>query len=218
MNLVQHYNDLTEINGLRYQPYVAPGQERPSLAKALAQCEAQIKTRIAFTDVKTSYPETIRLMDEAGWKIGRKTRDWHRVHGGDRELRLYYKIFPNNNSDLKDERKRVNGTYPDHHSLSGSCSMGLIDNIGRDWLKSPIYPERYLTLIRLDRKRTPEEIAKMRYYKYRIVFTSDVARYFANGWRPEDYFEDDIYGTKEKEFWASKDSPKIDGFKYEPAV
>src|SRR6266576_3045590 len=154
MNLVQHYNDLTEINGLRYQPYVAPGQERPSLAKALAQCEAQIKTRIAFTDVKTSYPE----------------------------------------------------------------SMRLIDNIGRDWLKSPIYPERYLTLIRLDRKRTPEEIAKMRYYKYRIVFTSDVARYFANGWRHEDHVDDDIYGTKEKEFWASKDSPKIDGFKYEPAV
>src|SRR5258708_9529968 len=207
MQLVQHYNDLTEINHLRYGIKSGYSASSVDLMDDLEKIEKQIKTRIAFTDVKTSYPETIKMMDKAGWKIARKTLDWHVVHRGDSELRLYYKIFPENNSDPKDKQKREAGTYLCHRSLAGSCSMGLIDNLGADWLKSPGYPERYLTLIRLDRKRTKKEIAKMRYFRYRLVFKSDVARYFANGWHPDEYMGRD----KEHEWWGTKEAPTING-------
>jgi hypothetical protein len=223
MRLVQHYNDLTEINQLR--SYGLGGNPLANL-QAL---EKEIKTRIAFTDVKDSYGDSVELMNRAGWTIARRTRDWHRVHCGDSAMSLYYKIFPNNTSDPADKRKRAQSTYPCHHSLSGSCSMGLIDNLEKDWLQSPKFPERYLTLVRLplssERKRTREEIAKMRYFRYRQVFKSDVARYFANGWYPDEYPKDaeaSFYGQAisrefEEKFWASPESPKIDGFKFEPA-
>lgn len=207
MRLVQHYNDLTEINGLRHGISYNYG-----CSKTLAKIEKDIKTRIAFSDVKKSHVETIKLMNEAGWKIARKTCDWHAVHKGDYELRLYYKIFPENISDPKDNRKRQQGTYSCHRSLSGSCSMGLIDNLNKDWLKSPVYPTRYLTLIRLDRKRTKEEIAKMRYFRYELVFKSDVARYFANGWLPDEWPGRD----EEHNWWTAGLGPKIDGFVWPP--
>jgi hypothetical protein len=132
---------------------------------------------------------------------------------------LYYKIFPENVSDLNDKRTRERATYPCHRSLNGSCSMGLIDNLGKDWLKSPKFPERYLTLIRLDRKPTLREQAKMKYFRYRLVFKSDVASYYANGWNPEDYPVDKL-GVEpsmdfETKFWVSKKAPTIDGFVYD---
>lgn len=220
MNLCQHYNDLTEINGLRYGGhgrYEGYGQEAKKvlpLAEALAEAEKKIKTRIAFTDVKTSYPATIKMMDAAGWKIARKTLDWHDSHGGDSELRLYYKIFPENKSDVDDKQTRKSSTYNCHHSLNGSCSMGLWDKLDADWIvnmQARYQPERYLTLIRLDRKRTKEEIAKMRYYRYRLVFRSDVARYFANGWEPDAWMGKE----KEKAFWNTPEAPKKLGFVYQ---
>jgi hypothetical protein len=229
MKLVQHYNDLTEINQLRYGIGGSYSNNvAANLQSDLKKLEGEIKTRIAFTDVKDCYPETVKLMTEGGWKVGRRTRDWHSVHQGDSAMTLFYKIFPQNNSDPKDVRTRERATYPCHHSLSGSCSMGLIDNIDKDWLKSPSFPERYLTLVRLpltkDKRRTAEEVAKMRYFRYRLVFRSDVARYFANGWKPEDYPKDDLlqYGQPnsrqfEDKSWNSKEAPKIAGFKYEPA-
>jgi len=219
MNLCQHYNDLTEINGLRYGGdgrYAQGLKEKVlPLEEALAKAEKEIKTRIAFTDVKTSYPSTIKLMDEAGWKIARKTLDWHDSHNGDSELRLYYKIFPGNKSDVNDKRTRESSTYTCHHSLNGSCSMGLWDELDKDWIVNMnvrSYPERYLTLIRLNRKRTKEEIAKMRYYRYRLVFESDVARYFANGWEPDEW----PGSAGDRAFWNTKDSPKKNGFIYKP--
>src|SRR6267378_3442948 len=119
MNLAQHYNDLTEINGLRYAGQGKYGYDKPvlSLEESLKETEKLIKTRIAFTDVKTSYPDTIKMMDKAGWKIARKTLDWHDSHGGDSELRLYYKLFPDNKSDVDDKRTRMGSTYSCHHSL-----------------------------------------------------------------------------------------------------
>jgi len=202
MQLVQHYNDLTEIKQLRYVDRGVPSAEK------VKELEKQVKTRICFTDVKAYSPGSIRIMDEAGWKIGRKTLDWHEAHQGDSELRLYYKIFPDINSDPNDKRKRQRPTYSCHHSLSGSCSMGLIDTLD-DWLKSPGFPYRYLTLVRLDRKRTKEEILKMRYFRYRLVFRTDVARYFANGWLPDDW-----PGSveKEKTWWNSKEAPTLKGW------
>ena len=213
MRLVQHYNDLTEICGLRYSDigenhYYSQGD----CSETLAKLETQIKTRIAFTDVKSNYPETIKMMDKAGWKVAKRTLDWHKVHKGDHEVRLYYKIFPDNKSDLTDKRTRQTGTYPDHHSLSGSCSMGLIDNLGKDWLQSPGYPERYLTLIRLTRKRTKQEVAKMKYFRYSLVFESDIARYFANGWK----FDDFLGRDEEKDWWKAGKGPKIGGFVWHP--
>jgi hypothetical protein len=204
VRLVQHYNDLTEINNLR--SYYGHNSD----LEALKEIEKQVKTYVCFSDVKLCYPGTIELMDKAGWKVAKKTCDWHQVHGGDSELRLYYKLFPNNKSDINDKRTRAGGTYPDHRSLAGSCSMGLIDNIGADWLKSPGYPERYLTLVRLTRKRTKEEIAKMRYFHYTLVFKSDVARYFANGWHPDKW----PGYIQEHSFWNTAEAPKIDGFVY----
>lgn len=215
MQLVQHYNDLTEINGLRYAGQGRYGYDKPnlSLEDALKDLEKQIKTYVAFTDVKTSYPGTIELMDKAGWKIAKKTLDWHDVHCGDSELRMYYKLFPQNKSDIKDEQTRKHSTYTCHHSLSGSCSMGLWDKLDKDWIVNMLdrrYPERYLTLIRLDRKRTKEEIAKMRYYRYKLVFKSDVARYFANGWTPDEW----PGRAGDIDFWNKEEAPKKNGFVY----
>jgi hypothetical protein len=204
MNLVEHYNDLTEINQLRVHG---------DFYKDLTAIEKKCKTRILFTDAKTNY-DTCGLLDQAeGWKIARKTLDWHSWHGGDCELRLYYKLFTQNNSVGK-KGNRSYSTFSCHHSLSGSCSMGLWDKLDEDWIVNMkvSYPERYLTLIRLDRKRTKEEIAKMRYYRYRLVFKSDVARYFANGWEPNEW-----PGFKEeKGFWTTNEAPKKHGFVYTP--
>jgi len=215
LRLVQHYNDLTEVNGLRCHGRGPAGEVLDALG-SLQLLEKEIKTYIAFTDVKaTNYPASKVLMDAAGWTVAKKTLDWHFWHGGDAEVNLYYKLFPNNKSDIKDKRVRAGGIYPDHRSLAGSCSMGLIDNLTKDWLQSPSYPERYLTLIRLDRKRTQEEVAKMKYFRYTKVFESDVARYFANGWKPEEWIQRD--GEKNK-FWnIDVKAPKLDGFVYKPA-
>jgi len=205
VNLVQHYNDLTEINNLRCFT---------DFAKDLAKLEKQIKTRIAFTDAKNCY-STPGQLEAAGWKIGSKTLDWHDLHQGDYCVNLFYKIFPENVSYPKDKQTRKPSTYPCHHSLSGSCSMGLWDKLDKEWIVRKAdrsYPERYITLIRLDRKRTKEEIAEMRYYRYRLVFKSDVARYFVNGWRPEEYPGD----VGDRKFWATDKAPKKHGFVYKP--
>src|SRR5258706_3374191 len=149
MQLVQHYNDLTEINKLR--AYV--GQ---TFEEAIKVQEALIKTRIAFTDAKDCY-ETPGLLLAAGWKIAKKTLDWHDVHSGDSGVNLFYKIFPNNVSDLNDKQTRKPSTYTCNHSLSGSCSMGLWDKLDKDWILNklePSYPERYITLLRIYRTRT----------------------------------------------------------------
>src|SRR5208282_943052 len=106
MQLVQHYNDLTEINGLRIFT---------NFEKDLASMEKQIKTRIAFTDAKDNY-QTPRLLLAAGWKIGAKTLDWHDSHHGDNCVNLFYKIFPDNVSNLEDKQTRKRSTYTCHHS------------------------------------------------------------------------------------------------------
>jgi len=207
MRLVQHYNDLTEINQLR----AYAGQ---TFEEAIKAQEALIRTRIAFTDAKDSY-ETPKLLLAAGWKIAKKTLDWHDSHRGDSGVNLFYKIFPNNVSDPNDKQTRKPSTYTCHHSLSGSCSMGLWDKLDKDWIVNidkRSYPERYLTLLRIDRKRTKEEIAKMRYYRYYLVFKSDVARYFCNGWEPDKW-----PGVKgDIAFWNTPEAPKKNGFIYKP--
>ena len=206
MQLVQHYNDLTEINGLRVW--------NKSFAEDIAELEKQVKTRIAFTDAKDCY-ETPKLLTAAGWKIGSQTLDWHDSHRGDYCVKLFYKLFPHNVSDPNDKQTRKSSTYTCHHSLHRSCSMGLWDKLDNEWIVNKLertYPERYITLVRLDRKRTKEEIAKMRYYRYRMVFKSDVARYFINGWRPEEYPGD----AGDKAFWGKPEAPKKNGFIYKP--
>lgn len=204
MNLVQHYNDLTEVNELRVFT---------NFAVDLAALEKKIITRIAFTDAKDSYETPKRLLD-AGWTIAKKTLDWHDSHHGDSGVNLFYKIFPENVSDVNDKQTRKRSTYSCHHSLSGSCSMGLWDKLDKDWIVNMArsWPERYITLIRLDRKRTKEEIAKMRYYRYKLVFKSDVARYFCNGWSPEEW--PGVEG--DRAFWATPKAPKKNGFIYKP--
>ena len=211
MKLVQHYNDLTEVNNLRTYSRGSAGEVLDSLT-SLQNLEKTIKTYIAFTDVKpTNYPATAELMDKCGWKIATKTLDWHDWHGGDCELRLYYKLFPENVSDLKNKQDRGPCTYSCHQSLSGSCSMGLVNGLDKKkWLISKNNPHKYLTLIRLDRKRTKEEVAEMRYYRYKLVFKSDVARYFANGWLPEEW----PGKVAEKSWWETPEAPKMNGFVY----
>jgi len=207
MQLVQHYNDLTEINCLRKYA----GQ---TFEEAIKAQEALIKTRIVFTDAKDSY-ETPKLLLAAGWKIAKKTLDWHDFHGGDAGVNLFYKIFPDNVSDLNDKQTRKPSTYTCHHSLSGSCSMGLWDKLDKDWIVNMdgrYYPERYITLLRIDRKRTKEEIAKMRYYRYYRVFKSDVARYFCNGWKPNNW----PGAIGDRAFWNTPEAPKKNGFIYKP--
>jgi hypothetical protein len=204
VQLVQHYNDLTEVNNLRCYG---------NFADDLKKLEGEIKTRIAFTDAKDYY-ETPKLLLAAGWKIAKKTLDWHDAHRGDSGVNLFYKIFPYNVSDVNDKQTRKRSIYTCHHSLSGSCSMGLWDKLDKDWIvniQARCYPERYITLLRIDRKRTKEEIAKMRYYRYKLVFKSDVARYFCNGFDPEGWTE-----AMDRAFWAKPEAPKKNGFVYKP--
>lgn len=216
MNLVQHYNDLTEINGLRYwgescgyYPTDKQVNDQDKFNAALAKYEKNCKTRVLFTDVKNQYSTYNFMKDAPGWVHARHTLDWHSSHGGDYGVNLFYKLFPENNSDLKDKQERKQGTYMCHQSLSGSCAMGLVNDLDK-WLQSPRYPNRYITVVRLQRKRTPEEIAKMRYFQYRLAFKSDVARYFVNGWIPNEYpFKTD---QKERDWWESKEAPTLKGW------
>jgi hypothetical protein len=182
MNIVKQYPDLTEVNGLRYW-----GSQAESALKVLIKLEEKITTPYAFTDVKTCYPESIYLMDKApGWAPIRRTLDWHDWHAGDTEVRLYVKHFPNNKSQGLDNERQGRPTYPCHHSLSGSCSMGLVNRV-KDLFVSENYPERYLTLLRMVKKPTVKERKILKTFRYTKAFTTDTAVYYVNGWKFDEW-------------------------------
>jgi hypothetical protein len=197
------YNDITEVGKLMY-----------ATPKSFAVDEKNIKTPLAFVHYgERAGCDYGNLLKDAGWTQVTSQLNWHNYHNGDNNLPIWMKLFPEN----KPDKALISGAklsmYPAHNSFAYGCGGRLINRFGNFMPTkltdcNPIHWHKFTTLIRIHggMKQKANRIAWLEAMHYRELpeFETSEAKYWVNGWKPEEWPK----YAGEREVWAKFKMPK----------
>ncbi len=191
METVMPYVDMSEVGRLDCAYPL-------TVAQTIAELEKTIKTPIAFATISHSQITEGRALEENGWKPLRSALNWHNLHIGDHEIRIYMKKFEHN-PVTKEQVGVRRYHYKNHLSLAFTCGVGLISNLSEYDGLGITYVQRFLTIMRVSNfhplnDKQLEEMCKRRFSQ---IAKTPSATYYANGWPCDNWNK-----AKELVYWS----------------